>query len=148
MNLTIKTYFKAMLFLFLLQGCSITKSSNDQSLYSTSQIGYSPQNPIAIWAPKKKERESKTLEYIKNLRTENGENLEIISKELVPNPGYTEPRIKLYNIFTNEIINKKNGRFIELYTLHSKGKDTIYLYINNHSKDKLRVPPGLEFASN
>src|SRR5690606_1340336 len=107
------------------------------------------EHPVAIWAATRQARKEKKITYLEGLRSEKGEKFEIIDKVPVPNPNFELPRIKLYNMLTDEIINKGKGEFIELYTLKSsKEKDTVNLYIATHRKGHILVPAGLSFASN
>lgn len=152
MKTKIKKMQVGIIFLFLLGACA---SSNNQELLKGTQIlssaeyGYTPENPVAIWAATAKDRKHKKAIFLEGLRSRNGAKYEIIEKDFVPNPNYEAPRIKIYNIFTDEIINKGKGEFIELYCLKSsKGKDTINIYITTHIKGRTLVPVGLSFASN
>jgi len=76
---------------------------------------------------------------------ENG-HLELLFKTSIPNPSYRQPRIKLYNILTDEIMNDKKSKTLDVYTfLDLQNSDTIqiYIYPSGELKHKLLRQSGL-----
>lgn len=142
---------KVLLLLLLVTGCAPTDHVflKEMPISSVPRFGYTAQHPVTIWAPTEDEKRAKTRSYLEGLRSENGGRLEVISKTSVPNPKYKDPKIKIYNIFTDEVINKRHGKYLEFYSLFSpREQDTIGIYINTNKKGSMMVPIGLGFANN
>lgn len=148
----VKNIQVGIIFLMLLASCAPLNQEPypiSPEINSSPSYGYSPEDPVEIWGPTAQFREQKINNFLNGLRSENWERFEIIEKELIPNPSYKIPRIKLYNIYTNKIINQKKGEFLEVYTLRSSNeRDTIYIYIATHKRARSFVPAGLNYASN
>lgn len=138
-----KTLIKFTTVLFLMFGTN-TYSQSEFPLFKsakTPDVGLSPENPVIINTPFKQRTLKKTAYFLKGLRTQSGEKLEVIEVTEIPNPNFKKPAILLHNFITGEVINKGNGKFIKKVTLKAQGSCEIYeLYVNNHVKEDLLVP--------
>ena len=151
MRTKIKNIQVGIIFLMLLASCAPFNhhlNPSDAPIKTFQYSENSPGDPVWIWAPTAQSKEQKVNSFLNTLNSYGGK-YEIVEKELVPNPNYKLPRIKLYNIYTNEILNKRKGEFLEVYTLRSsEGKNPVYLYIATNKREKKIEPASLSYTSN
>lgn len=111
-----------------------------------STYGYSVQNPLKL----KRGNQGKSIinseKFLSGLKTDDNQSLIYLSRATVGDPGYKEPKIRLYNRYTGVPISGKLGLLDRYVFLTSDSKDTIRLFVDVYNKGTLMLPIGLKYA--
>ena len=138
----------AILMLVVLSSCSAMLPGAETELFPGQVYGVTPEDPLSLHASFEKEATKKAEAYFNDLRTPEGEKLQLVGKTRVPNPNYKKPKIILYNWITGEQINQCNGRFLVKYQLATEsGKDRVDIYVNHFIRKDPQIPDSLVLAS-
>ena len=132
----------------LLVGCVASNQKFFSEIESATDetYGYTAENPVTIKNADLNHSIGSSYYFISRLRTENGNQLELINRYSVDNPNYEKPAIALQNRYTGESLNSGTGPLLDLYILKPENEpDTIELYINPYVKGTVKVPVGLTF---
>ncbi|ARS35650.1 hypothetical protein [Pontibacter actiniarum] len=126
--------------------------TSNQKLFSSVEpakdpsYGYTAENPIAIKNTDLSSSVNSSYYFLSQLRSSNGNKLEIIRRYSVDNPNYTKAAAPVVNQHTGAPLSYGTGPFLDFYMLKPVNEaDTIKLYINPYHKGEIKVPVGLQF---
>ena len=136
-------FSQSLISLFILFSISIniTYGQNFTNLTQStdSTYGYSDKNPLKLKKDDPVGGIKNSKEFLKGLKTSDGQNLTVISRSGVVDPNYKEPPGGI-------LASLGDGGILDKYELvTSVKKDTIILYIDIYHKDKLFIPVGLKY---
>jgi hypothetical protein len=122
-----------------LPAISIGQNFNKLTNSTDSTYGYSPYNPLKLKKGDPAGSIKNTREFLLGLKTNDGQELELLGRSSMGDPNFKEPKIMLEKL--------GKGGILDRYTfLTSNTKDTIRLYVDIYHKEKLMVPVGLKFV--
>jgi hypothetical protein len=138
----------AIIVALLLAGCPAAVKNPFLTIQPTvdDSYGYSDENPVRIGYYKEIGRNITLCKnYIRSLRTLNGESLEAILRVSVEDPKYDPSYGTFLGLHRRGDIAK--GGFLDLYTLvPESGSDTVNLYFDIYHAEPLLIPKGLLFV--
>lgn len=106
--------------------------------------GYTSTEPVEIKNGPLESSIHSSYYFMSRLRTEEGENLNLVGRSSVRNPNYQSTGLN--NRYTGQPIGG-GGMLLDRYvlTLANNPSDTIIIFINPYKKGKVKIPKGLKF---
>ena len=132
----------------ILTSCIVSNPKFFANTTSTedSSYGYTAENPITIKNADLNNSIGSSYYYLSRLRTEKGNQLQMVQRFSVNNPNYKKPAVPLTNRYTGQPLSYGTGPLLDYYIFVPENEaDTIELYINPYLKGEVRVPIGLKF---
>jgi len=122
------------------------KDFSNLSNASDSSYGYSAEKPLRLKNGNVEKSVANSYHFISGLKTQDDQDLKVLSRSTVADPNYKKPAIQINNRFTGMPLNGKAGMLDKYVFLTSNTKDTITLFVDLYNKGTLMLPAGLKYV--
>lgn len=139
-----KLYFLLTFTLIGLRGYSQKYSDAKAAVDST--FGFTSQNPIKLKNGNYNKSLQYSVGYLKQLKTEDGQQLILIRRGSVEDPNHSQKNPLLVNRYTGMPLNGKLGILDKYQFVTEKTRDTLTLFVDIYNKGELLVPNGLKLG--
>jgi hypothetical protein len=109
-----------------------------------STYGYTAENPIKIKKGNQEKSIRRSREFLRGLKTSDGQTLELIKRSSMANASYKKPAIDPINKFDHKPLSGNLGMLDKYVFITSATKDTLTLFIDIYNKGELFIPTRLK----
>lgn len=104
--------------------------------------GYVNWNPVKLKKGNQGKSVGHSIAYLKSLKTDDNQELELLFRRTVDDPGYSNSGIT--NRSNGMPINGKLGLLDAYHFVTSETRDTVIIYVDIYNKGDLKIPTGLK----
>ena len=114
------------------------------SVSTDSTYGYTDGNPLRMKKGNQEKSMGYSIDFLKILRTEDDQKLELIQRFTVDDPNYVRSKTQLVNRYTGMPISGKLGLLDKYYFVTMEKRDTLIIFVDIYNKGELKLPKGLK----
>jgi hypothetical protein len=113
-----------------------------------STYGYTDQNPVKMKKGNQQKSIGYSIDFLKSLRTEDNQKLELVQRFTVDDPNYVRPKTHLTNRYTGMPLSGKLELLDKYCLVTTEKRDTLTIYVDIYNKGELKIPKGLKIDDN